>query len=75
MAMGGQWAANHDRSGGAIEVDAGSPSHVVQAVAGPGGLDGGRPHSVISMASTGSSATGASTCLLPSRYHWPRLSA
>jgi hypothetical protein len=27
--------------GGAIEVDAGSPSHVVKAVAGAGGLDAG----------------------------------
>ncbi len=49
MAVGGQRAANHDRSGGAIEVDAGSPSHVIQAVAGTGGLDGRRPHSAISM--------------------------
>jgi hypothetical protein len=42
---------------------------------GAGGLDGERPHSPISIPLTGSSATGLSTCLLPSRYHWPRLSA
>lgn len=75
VAVGGKRAANHGRSGGAIQVDAGSPSYVDQGVAGAGGLDGERPHSPISIPLTGSSATGLSTCLLPSRYHWPRLSA
>jgi hypothetical protein len=68
VAVGGERAASHDRSGGAIEVDVGSSRHAVEAVAGAGGLDGGRPHSATSMASTGSSSTEVSTSLPPSRY-------